>query len=101
MYKSTGDTHVAIRRVQSEIPDFQKLNLPEAYEQTISKTHEGLILVCGVTGCGKSSTLAAMLDHINQNRSMHIITIEDPIEFLHSNKKSIVNQREVGLDTKS
>jgi twitching motility protein PilT len=72
--------------------------LPPIYRSLISKTLEGLILVCGVTGCGKSSTLAAMLEFINQHRSLHIITIEDPIEFAFHGKKSIISQREVGLD---
>lgn len=101
MYRATGDTHVAIRRVQSEIPDFKELNLPDVYPRTLSKTHEGLVLVCGVTGSGKSSTLAAMLDHINQHRSMHFITIEDPIEFQFEPKMCIISQREVGLDVPS
>ena len=98
LFRSQGDMHVAIRRVQSKILDFSELNLPEMYRQVISETMEGLILVCGVTGCGKSSTLAAMMEYINQHRSMHIITIEDPIEFEFHGKKSIISQREVGLD---
>jgi twitching motility protein PilT len=98
IYRSTGNTHVAVRRVQAKILDFNELNLPEAYRSLISKTTEGLVLVCGVTGCGKSSTLAAMVEYINQHRSLHIITIEDPIEFAFHGKKSIISQREVGLD---
>ena len=98
VYRSTGEMHVAIRRVQSKIPDFEELNLPDIYRKTISQTLDGLVLVCGVTGCGKSSTLAAMVDYINMHRSMHIITIEDPIEFSFTPKKCIISQREVGLD---
>lgn len=98
MYRSTGTTHVAIRRVQSEIPDFESLNLPDIYRQTVEVTFEGLVLVCGVTGCGKSSTLAAMLNYINHHRSLHIITIEDPIEYAFRPKLSIISQREVGID---
>ena len=98
LYRSKGDMHVAIRRVQAKIQDFNALNLPDVYRKVISEATEGLVLVCGVTGSGKSSTLAAMLEHINQNRGMHIITIEDPIEFEFHGKKSIISQREVGLD---
>lgn len=98
IYRSKGDIHVAVRRVQARIPDFDDLNLPPIYCELTSKTTEGLILVCGVTGSGKSSTLAAMLDYINQIRSMHIITIEDPIEFNFHGNKCIISQREVGLD---
>ncbi|MCA9230887.1 MAG: PilT/PilU family type 4a pilus ATPase [Planctomycetales bacterium] len=98
LFRSKGEMHVAVRRVQAKILDFNQLNLPEIYRKVISETREGLILVCGVTGCGKSSTLAAMLEYINQHRSMHIITIEDPIEFAFHGKKSIISQREVGLD---
>jgi twitching motility protein PilT len=98
IYRSRGDMHVAVRRVQSHIADFDELNLPAIYRKLISETLEGLILVCGVTGSGKSSTLAAMLEYINQHRGLHIITIEDPIEFSFRGKKSIISQREIGLD---
>lgn len=98
LYRSKGDMHVAVRRVQSKIADFDELNLPPIYRKMISETLEGLILVCGVTGSGKSSTLAAMLEYINQHRGLHIITIEDPIEFTFHGKKSIISQREIGLD---
>ncbi|MCI0491669.1 MAG: PilT/PilU family type 4a pilus ATPase [Planctomycetes bacterium] len=98
IYRSQGDIHVAARRVQSRILDFDELNLPEIYREVISNTLEGLVLVCGVTGCGKSSTLAAMVEYINTHRSLHIITIEDPIEFAFRGKKSIISQREIGSD---
>jgi len=101
IFRSMGELHVAVRRVQSKILDFDALNLPEIYRKVISETMEGLILVCGVTGSGKSSTLAAMIEYINNHRSMHIITIEDPIEFRFHGKKCIISQREIGLDAPS
>ena len=101
IFRSMGEIHVAVRRVQSKILDFDELNLPEIYRTLISTTTEGLILVCGVTGSGKSSTLAAMIEYINNHRSMHIITIEDPIEFRFHGKKCIISQREIGLDVPS
>jgi len=101
LYRSKGEMHIAVRRVQAKIMDFDDLCLPGIYRKLISETTEGLVLVCGVTGSGKSSTLAAMLENINQNRGMHIITIEDPIEFAFYGKKSIISQREVGLDVPS
>jgi len=98
MYRSTGDTHASIRRVQSRIPTFEELHLPPVYRDTVTKNLEGLVLVSGVTGSGKSSTLAAMIEHINQHRSAHIITVEDPIEFVFHPEKSIISQREIGID---
>ncbi len=98
VFRSTGDMHAAIRRVQSKIPSFEDLTLPDVYRQTVIKSLNGLILVSGVTGSGKSSTLAAMLQHINEIRSMHIVTIEDPIEYVFHAKKSIISQREIGID---
>jgi twitching motility protein PilT len=101
IFRSMGEVHVAVRRVQSKILDFDELHLPEIYRTLISETAEGLILVCGVTGSGKSSTLAAMIEYINNHRSMHVITIEDPIEFRFRGKKCIISQREIGLDVPS
>ena len=98
MFRATGDLHASIRRVQSEIPSLEGLNLPDVYRQTVAGCIDGLILVSGVTGCGKSTTLAAMLEYINESRSMHIITIEDPIEYMFKPKKSIISQREIGID---
>ncbi len=98
VFEAMGDRHAAIRRVQSNIPTFEELTLPDVYAETIAKSFEGLILVSGVTGCGKSSTLAAMLEHINQTRHLHIITIEDPVEYVFEPKKSIIAQREIGID---
>ncbi len=98
MFRATGETHASIRRVQSQIPSFDELHLPQIYREVVTKSFEGLILISGVTGSGKSSTLAAMLDTINETRGMHIITIEDPVEFTFTSKKSIISQREVGID---
>ena len=98
LFRSKGELNAAIRRVQAKILDFKALNLPDVYRKLISESLEGLILVCGVTGSGKSSTLAAMLEYINQHRSLHIITVEDPVEFAFHGKKSIISQREIGLD---
>jgi len=97
-FRAMGELHAAIRRVQNKIPSFEELSLPPVYKQTIARYMEGLILVSGVTGCGKSSTLAAMLEHINETRNMHIVTIEDPVEYIFTPKKSIVSQREIGID---
>ena len=101
VFQQTGKISIAIRHIPKVIPDFEQLNLPAATLKKISDNHRGLILVTGVTGAGKSSTLAAMIDHINQTYSKHIITIEDPIEFLHENKNSIISKREVGIDSHS
>ena len=101
VFRSDGQMHAALRRVQSDIPDFSRLHLPEVYRKTISVSYDGLILVSGITGSGKSSTLAAMLDYINLHRSMHVITIEDPVEFRFVAKKSIISQREIGIDVHS
>jgi twitching motility protein PilT len=97
-FRSEGEMHVALRRVQSRIPNFEELNLPAVYEKTIMHSHEGLILVSGVTGSGKSSTLAAMLKYINANRTLHVITIEDPIEYAFQPQRCIISQREIGID---
>ncbi len=97
-FRSGSEMHVAIRRIQSRIPDFESLNLPPVYRAMIADTHVGLVLVSGVTGSGKSSTLAAMLNYINQHRDMHIITIEDPVEYVFKPQKSIISQREIGID---
>ncbi|MEE9295068.1 MAG: PilT/PilU family type 4a pilus ATPase [Phycisphaerae bacterium] len=98
IFRATGEMHAAVRRVESSIPSFESLQLPQTYENTISTTHAGLILISGVTGSGKSSTLAALLEYVNRNRSTHIITIEDPIEYVFKPKKSIISQREIGID---
>lgn len=86
------------RRISSKIPPFEKLHLPLIVEKIADTTHEGLVLVVGPTGSGKSTTIASMIDHVNRTRATHIITIEDPLEFLHVDQKSIVSQREIGID---
>ena len=98
-YSSYGPSMV-LRKIITEIPNIEKLGLPPAAHEAI--THKtGLVLVTGQTGSGKSTSLAAMIDQINTNRAENIITVEDPIEFIHPDKKSIVSQREVGKDTGS
>ncbi len=90
--------NAAIRRVNSHIPSFEELRLPPIYEKMIDRAHDGLILISGVTGSGKSTTMAALLEYINEHRSEHIITIEDPVEFVFKPKRSVISQRELGLD---
>jgi twitching motility protein PilU len=89
-----------LRYISSEVPVFADLGVPDSLVD-LAMSKRGLLLMVGAAGSGKSTTLAAMINHRNENSSDHILTIEDPIEFLHTNKKSIVNQREVGLDTRS
>lgn len=99
-YKQRGSVAMAFRLVGTRIPSPEELHLPEAVID-LYKKKRGLVLVTGPTGSGKSTTLAAIIDKINQNREAHVITLEDPIEFLHSHNKSMVNQREIGLDSES
>lgn len=91
---------IAARLISSKIPTIESLHMPKVLYELAEKP-QGLILVTGPTGSGKSTTLAAMIDYINKTKAKHIITLEDPIEYLHSHKKSVVNQREVGVDTDS
>lgn len=100
-YFQRGSVGLAIRALSYVIPSMDELHLPKETLQKLALLPRGLILVTGPTGSGKSTTLASMIDYINENRSCHIITIEDPIEYLHSHKRSIINQREVGADTPS
>lgn len=99
-YKDKGNYAAAFRTITSTVPSFEKLGLPEIVRTTAEKPR-GLILVTGPTGSGKSTTLAAMIDYINSTRAEHILTIEDPIEFVHTSKTSIIHQRELGMDTRS
>jgi len=99
-FKQRGSIGFAIRLIPHKIPPFEELNLPQVI-QTLAERESGFILVTGPAGSGKSTTLAAMIDIINSQRSCHIITLEDPIEFLHRHKKSIVNQREIKSDSNS
>jgi len=98
VFRQRGDVAMVLRYIQGDIPSLEALKLPKILEQLIMEPR-GLILVVGSTGSGKSTTLASMIDFRNTNSQGHILTIEDPIEFLHSHKKSVVDQREVGLDT--
>lgn len=100
VFKQRGSIGLVLRIVSLEIPSMEKLQLPDVLKE-LSVRKRGLILVTGPTGSGKSTTLASMIDYINNTIDKHIITIEDPIEFLHKHKKCIVNQREVGNDTAS
>ncbi|SHE51107.1 twitching motility protein PilT [Caldanaerobius fijiensis DSM 17918] len=99
-YKQRGTFSLAIRMVALNVPSIEELGLPLIVKDLAMKTR-GLVLVTGPTGSGKSTTLAAMIDLINSNRECHILTLEDPIEYLHKHKKSIVNQREIGYDSMS
>jgi twitching motility protein PilU len=91
---------MVLRYITADMPRLDVLNMPNILTD-LAMMKRGLILLVGATGSGKSTTLAAMINHRNENVSEHIVTIEDPIEFLHTNKRSIINQREVGLDTKT
>jgi twitching motility protein PilT len=101
VFRAGGHLHAAIRRVKPEIPTFESLNLPDIYRKLADESHEGLILVTGVTGSGKSTTLACMLERVNEQRAENIITIEDPVEYNIHPKKSVVSQRELGIDVPS
>jgi twitching motility protein PilT len=97
IFRQRGMISLAARRVNTTIPPFEELHLPPVLEK-ISESTQGLVLVVGPTGCGKTTTIASMIDHINRTRSCHIITVEDPIEYLFHDAKAIVSQREIGLD---
>jgi twitching motility protein PilT len=97
-FRQRGHTSVALRVIPRNVPNFEALHLPDGVRR-LADEHRGLVLVTGATGSGKTTTLAAMIDHINRSRQQHIVTIEDPIEILHSDHSCIVNQREIGLDT--
>ncbi len=98
-FRQRGNIGIVIRRIKTEIPTFDQLMLPPIFKQ-IAMYQRGLVLVVGATGSGKSTTLSALIGHRNENQAGHIITVEDPIEYVHPHKKSIVTQREIGLDTK-
>jgi twitching motility protein PilT len=92
-----GRVSIAARRISSEILSYEQLNLPPVMT-TIAEYHQGLVLLCGVTGSGKSTTIASMIQQINETRPCHILTIEDPIEYMFRDAKAMVNQREIGID---
>jgi twitching motility protein PilT len=99
-FHQQGGYAMSLRMIPNRIPSFEELNLPDAIER-LANLPQGLVLVTGPTGSGKSTTLASMIDYINVNRPCHILTIEDPIEYVHTHKCAAVNQREVGVDTDS
>ncbi len=100
VFHQRGYPAIVLRYITADMPRLEQLGMPEILSELVM-LRRGLILMVGAAGAGKSTTLAAMINHRNESSSDHILTIEDPIEFLHTNKKSIINQREVGLDTKS
>ncbi len=100
IFKQKGTMSFVIRLVNTEIPEPEKLGLPESVVD-LTKKKRGFVLVTGPTGSGKSTTLASLINIINRDYTKHIITLEDPIEYLHTHKKSVVNQREIGIDTNS
>jgi twitching motility protein PilT len=100
VFRQRGVVGMAIRRVRSEIPTIEELRLPQAV-RSLSDSPRGLVLVTGPTGTGKTTTIAAMIGHINATRRAHIVTVEDPIEVVHEDNMSIIDQREVGIDTDS
>ncbi len=100
VFRQRGEVSMVIRYIKGTIPSFETLGLPPVLKDIIMRPR-GLVLVVGSTGSGKSTTLASMIDYRNENTTGHILTLEDPIEFVHNHKKSVVDQREVGIDTKS
>ena len=100
IFRQRNEVSIVARNIKTEIPKFNDLKLPEVLKEVIM-TKRGLVLFIGATGSGKSTSLAALIDYRNTNSGGHIITIEDPVEFVHRHKKSIINQREVGVDTRS
>ena len=100
VYRQRSTLAAVLRNVLFDLPDSSKLNIPESIME-LSETNNGIILLTGAAGSGKSTTLTCMIDRINSTRPGHIVTIEDPIEFLHKHKKSIISQREIGIDTDS
>lgn len=100
IFKQRNEISIVARNIKVDIPKFEDLGLPEILKQVITEKR-GLVLFVGATGSGKSTSLAALIDHRNSTSAGHIITIEDPVEFVHRHKKSVINQREVGVDTRS
>jgi twitching motility protein PilT len=95
---TAGVPHLTIRFLPEQIPSFEDLHIPRSVMERLGAMHHGLVLVAGMTGSGKSSTVASLIDWINSNKSLHILTIEDPVEFVHVNKQAIISQRNVGTD---
>ena len=97
IFRQRGNVSMAVRRVTRDIPSLESMHLPPILDR-IAEVNQGLVLLSGPTGCGKSTTIATMLEHINQTRRCHLVTIEDPIEYLYVDKKALVSQREIGID---
>lgn len=97
VFRQRGLISLVARRVSAHVPSFESLHLPPVLEK-VADAHQGLVLVVGATGSGKTTTIAAMLDHITRTRACHIVTVEDPIEYLYNDNKAIVSQREIGID---
>ncbi|WP_197482979.1 ATPase, T2SS/T4P/T4SS family, partial [Oleiphilus sp. HI0128] len=100
IFKQRNEISIVARNIVTEIPKADDLGLPQVLKEVVM-AKRGLVLFVGGTGSGKSTSLAALIDHRNSNAGGHIITIEDPVEFVHKHKKSVINQREVGVDTRS
>ena len=100
VFRQRGTTAMVLRLIPMQVSSIEDLELPPIL-QTIAEAERGLVLLTGTTGCGKSTTLAALIDHINHTHAAHIMTVEDPIEYLHQDRRSIINQREVDVDTNS
>lgn len=98
IFRQKGSVSLVARHITGNIPKFETLNLPIIVQEIAKTAHDGLVLVTGPTGCGKSTTIASMIDYINRHRPCHIVTIEDPIEYLHMDHKATVSQREIGID---
>ena len=97
IFRQRGTTSIVARRINPRIPNYTELRLPEIFSK-IAEREQGLIILAGITGSGKSTTIAAMIEQINDSKNVHIVTIEDPIEFSYADKKAFINQREIGLD---
>ncbi len=98
VFRQRGTISLVMRRIKTKILTFEQLHLPPAVVR-FAKMNRGLVLITGTTGSGKSTTLAAIIEYINEYRRCHVVTIEDPIEYLHTDKKAVINQREIGIDT--
>jgi twitching motility protein PilT len=101
LYRQKGDIVIVVRAINTKVPAFSELNLPAKVLEDLCNEKRGLVLITGTTGSGKSTTVASMLEYINENMAKHIATLEDPIEFMFKDKKSIISQREIGTDTES
>jgi twitching motility protein PilT len=97
IFRQRGTTSLVARRINPKVPNYTELRLPEIFSK-IAEKEQGLIILAGITGSGKSTTIAAMIEQINDSKNVHIVTIEDPIEFSYTDKKAFINQREIGLD---